>query len=128
MRCVDVAAAAHALLAPRGPSSATYDRSLHALLHWISLPGVFWSVWEALVVLYPTQVESGQSELPVKSYCRLNICMSVCFLGQADGPVLLSGSKNGPFSFCLARYLNPVLPADTVVPPGWAGSTGQPSY
>src|SRR3954463_10826608 len=86
MRCVDVAAAAHALLAPRGPSSATYDRSLHALLHWIPLPSVFWSVWEALVIRYPTQVESGQSELPFKIYCRLNISLSVCFLGQAVVP------------------------------------------
>ena len=30
--------------------------------------------WEALVVLYPTQLESGQSELPFKSYDCLNIC------------------------------------------------------
>src|SRR4051812_16667082 len=27
--------------------------------------------WEALVVLYPTQLESGQSESPIKSYDRL---------------------------------------------------------
>ena len=39
--------------------------------------------WEALVAVYPTQFESGQSELPVKSYCRLNICLLGCFLGQA---------------------------------------------
>src|SRR4051812_11522972 len=32
--------------------------------------------WESLVVLYPTQFESGQSKLPIKSYCRLNICLS----------------------------------------------------
>ena len=42
--------------------------------------------WEALVALYPTQFESGQSELPVKSYCHLNICLSVCFLGRAVVP------------------------------------------
>src|SRR3954463_6418991 len=88
-RCVDVAAAAHALLAPRGPSCATSYRSLHALLHWIPLPDVFWFVWEAHVVLYPTQVES---ELPVKSYCRLNICLSVCFLGQAVVPPARAGT------------------------------------
>ena len=36
--------------------------------------------WEALVALYPTQFESGQSELPVKSYCHTLVCAIVVYL------------------------------------------------
>src|SRR4051812_28717630 len=60
-----------------------YITLFYLILSHLVIINISTSYWEALVVLYPTQFESYQSELPVKSYCRLNICVLGCFLGQA---------------------------------------------
>ena len=50
-----------------------YLTLLYLILSHLVITNISTFYWEALVVLYPTQFESDQSELPFKSYDRLNI-------------------------------------------------------
>src|SRR3954469_19118435 len=68
------------------PHQVRYITLFYLILSHLVIINISTFYWEALVALYPTQFESGQSELLVKSYCRLNICLFVCFLGRAVVP------------------------------------------
>jgi hypothetical protein len=51
------------------------------LIHFhLVITNIFTFYRESHVVLFPTQLKLGRSELPIKSYSRLNICWSY-FLG-----------------------------------------------
>src|SRR3954470_2736934 len=53
-----------------------YLTLLYLIHSHLVITNIFTFYREAHVVLFPTQLESGRSELPIKSYSRLNICWS----------------------------------------------------
>src|SRR4051812_3984364 len=90
---ISITSSCSSKLDPTYISCCDYDLCGFSVSHQVRYFTLFYLILSHLViinisfvVLYPTQFESSQSELPVKSYCRLNICLSICFLGRAVVP------------------------------------------